>query len=71
MFISKAEKSKLDSRISYLEGKVKYQDELITALGGRIKEVAENISLKGWTPAARAAQSVRMKKAWADKKART
>ena len=70
MFISNAEKSKLDSRISYLEGRVKYQDELITVLGQRIKEVSSQNALKGWTPAARAAQSVRMKQAWADKKAR-
>lgn len=71
MFISNAEKSQIDARISYLEGKVRHQAELILGLNNSLKKLNHIEALKkGWTPELRAAQSARMKKAWADKKAK-
>ena len=71
MFISNAEKSQIDARISYLEGKVRHQAELIVGINNILKKLSvSNAIKKGWTPEVRAAQSARMKKAWAEKKAK-
>ena len=71
MFISNAEKSMLDARISYLEGKVRHQEDLLLGINNILKKLSVSAAIKqGWTPEVRAAQSARMKKAWADKKAK-
>jgi hypothetical protein len=71
MFISNAEKSMLDARISYLEGKVQHHADEINLINQFLERFIIRGGIKrGWTPEKRAAQSERMKKAWADKKAK-
>lgn len=60
MFISNAEKSQIDARISYLEGAVRHLRELLV----------NSQKSSGWSAEAREAQSARMKKAWAKRKAK-
>ena len=69
MFISNFEKSRIEARLKLLEQQVRDLTAKVVIMGN-FPEARKEKSTLGWTEEARARHSARLKKSWADRKAK-